>query len=242
LHNAEFILMPSLLAAGDLKLLRLALALLACFVLTDVILSFVAWRAAAAFVHEADVASVCAPASHARAAIVVFYSDDAPMRRERLAKAADLARFCPSALIFLVGGARPHRNYFGSEEMAGQLEGAGIARSRIRTERASYDTATNVAEAKAMAAAGAARLALVSDALHLLRIHAVFGQTPPGMELSDFPTGGDAGLLRMVSRANYEAAAWLAMLAPQTLRELAYKLTGRRRTGPADNLPPLSGH
>ena len=222
-------LKPSLPLAKRPGLLRRALALVLCLTAADVLLSVFVWRLANNASFSADAAAVCPPASGASAAIVVFYSDDLALRRERLAKAAELARECPSALIFLVGGARPHRNYFGSEDMARGLAAMGLGRQRLRTGRESYDTQTNVLEMKAMTAAdGAARLALVSDALHLWRIRAVSGDPQPGAELFDFPVGGDAGLMRIVSRANYEAAAWLAMLAPEALRGLVFKLIGRR--------------
>jgi uncharacterized SAM-binding protein YcdF (DUF218 family) len=205
------------------------LAFLASVILADVLLSEAAWHIAAASIREADPAVACAPVSGSGAAIVVFYSDDPASGGERLEAAAELARFCPSALIFLVGGARPHRGFFGSEEMARRLEMAGIERPRMRAGRASYDTESNILEARAMAMEnGALRLVLVSDALHLVRIHADFGETPPGMQLFDRPVGREAGLLRKVTRANYEAAAWLGMAAPEALRGLVFKITGRR--------------
>lgn len=188
---------------------------------------------AASAIGEPEPQAVCARASDAGAAIAVFYADGAAMRRERVEKAAELARACPSALIFLVGGARPHKGYFGARNMALELEGMGVASARVRTERNSFDTETNVLEMKSMAAAeGVVRLALVSDALHLLRIRAVFGDPAPGMELLFFPASGQAGLLRIVSRPNYEAAAWLGMLAPAPLRRFVFELTGRRGSVP----------
>ena len=222
-------LKPSLPLAKRPALLRRTLALVLCLAAADVLLSVFVWRLANNASRGADMAAVCPPAADARAAIVVFYTDDPALRQERLGKAAELARECPSSLLLLVGGARPHRNYFGSEEMARGLAAMGLGRQRLRTGRESYDTQTNVLEMKAMAAAdGAVRLALVSDALHLLRIRAAVGDASAGMELFDFPVGGDAGLMRIVSRANYEAAAWLAMLAPEALRGLVFKLIGRR--------------
>jgi uncharacterized SAM-binding protein YcdF (DUF218 family) len=213
-------------------MLRRAFALLLCIIVADVLLSVLFWRLAGVSSRNADIATVCAPTPDARPAIVVFFSDDPELRRERLGKTAALALACPPAPILLVGGARPHKGYFGSEEMARQLEAVGLDRRRFRIGRASYDTRTNVLEMKAMAAAdGATRLALVSDALHLLRIRAVIGDSVPGTELIDFPAGGDAGPARIVSRANYEAAAWLAMLAPEALRELVFELIGRRGGG-----------
>jgi uncharacterized SAM-binding protein YcdF (DUF218 family) len=210
--------------------LRRAFALLMWLMAADVLLSLVIWRAAGASIRDGGIAAACAP--DARTAIVVYYSDDPALRQERLGRAAALARACPSAPVFLVGGARPHRSYFGSEEMARELGAMGLDRRRLRTGRASYDTQTNVTEMKAMAAADSAnRLVLVSDAMHLLRIHAVFGDPPPGMELFDFPAGGSAGVTRIVSRVNYEAAAWLAMLAPEALRRLVFELIGRRGSG-----------
>lgn len=209
--------------------LRRALALIFCFVAADILLSLMFWLAAAASVRDGSPASACAAASADRAAIVVFYSDDPVLRQERLGSAAELARACPAASVLLVGGARPHRGYFGAVEMGRELASMGLEPSRLRTGRSSYDTETNLLEMKSLAAAeGANRLALVSDALHLLRIRTVFGQPDPGTELLFFPASGDARLTRIVSRANYEAAAWLFMLAPVPLREYVFGLIGRR--------------
>lgn len=219
--------MPPLRPANRSGMLRRASALILCLIAADVLGSLLVWRLAGNSTRGAAITDVCV--TGAQAAIAVFYSDDPELRQERLAKAAELARQCPSSQLFLVGGARPHRGYFGSEDMARQLEAMGLGRQRLRTGRASFDTLTNVHEMRAMAAAaGADRLALVSDALHLFRIRAVFGEPAPGMELLFFPASGEAGLARIVTRANYEAAAWLAMLAPEALREFVFKLTGRR--------------
>ena len=162
------------------------------------------------------------------AAIAVFFSDDPADRQSRISVAIEAARECPDSLILLIGGARPGRNYYGAEAMSGELQIAGIPKARLRAERASYDTASNVSELARLADAdGISRLILVSDPFHLLRIRHYFARSSRNYELSAAASGAAAAWPHIVWRAAYESCAWAGMLLPETLRQKLLGLAGR---------------
>lgn len=161
--------------------------------------------------------------------IVLFYADDDMFRSERLSATDNAAQRCPKARIFAVGGARPHRHYFGAEAMAAWLEARGIERSRILIDHQSFDTRGNVDAAIDIAhRTDISTLILVSDPLHFGRIDYLFRRRDPTLSLEHNPSGNDASLARIVNRANYEGAAWLLEFVPSSLRMVV--LSWLRRT------------
>ncbi len=135
---------------------------------------------------------------------------------------------CPQSLVFLLGGARPFRNYFGSEEMAQSFRRFGVGQERLRSERNSHDTRTNVAALASLAKAnGAARVILVSDPFHLVRIRHEIARLNLEFALADLATGQDASWRHVVWRGCYEAMAWASLALPDKIRQSLLSAIGR---------------
>lgn len=155
-----------------------------------------------------------------RTALVVLFGGENTDTSRRVDAARQALEACPALTALLVGGARPERNYYGAEEMRGQLMQAGIDGARLTSERASFDTDSNADAALQMAAGQALeRLVIVSDALHIARVvtltplttgngHAVAGLP---VSLADTP-------LSLWWRPHYELVAWTLAALPSQVQ------------------------
>jgi vancomycin permeability regulator SanA len=106
-----------------------------------------------------------------RPAAVVFYAGNAAEDHRRLKSAFDLVREECVAVIALVGGARPEREFNGSRENMSILLSMGVERERIVLGSGSFDSYTNLDEMAGIFDARSWRSGiLVSDCLHLDRL------------------------------------------------------------------------
>lgn len=116
-----------------------------------------------------------------------------------------------------VGGARPHRGYWGSCEMRAWLLERGVTPARVSAERVSYDTATNLVAAKSMLRnSGGESAVIVTDSLHALRIRLLFkDDLGDALKVWGYPLldGSNTPLDSIVSRAQYEVLAWMVSVA-----------------------------
>jgi uncharacterized SAM-binding protein YcdF (DUF218 family) len=161
-------------------------------------------------------------------AIAIFYSDEADELEQRLATGLRAAQKCPQSLVFLLGGARPFRNYFGSEEMRRNLQLLGVSADRLRSERRSYDTRSNVDElADLVSSNGTRRITLISDPFHLMRIGYEIGRRIPGFDLDALATGERMPWPRVVKRGAHEVLGWIGALTPDSVRESIFAVIGR---------------
>lgn len=151
-------------------------------------------------------------------AVVVFFGGENTHTTSRLETARTALQECPDMPAFLVGGARPSRDFWGSEWMKSWLAETGIAEARLRTERQSRDSRGNLDAMFAIAREeGTRRLVLVSDPLHLQRLLFEAGRTPTHETyafetLAAYPA---ADRLDFLWRPHYEALAWLEQLLPE---------------------------
>lgn len=156
------------------------------------------------------------------AAAVVFYIPDQAARSGYLQEAAQLYQEGRVRIIVCVGGARPRRDYFGSQEMAAALRQLGVPDDSLRCgDRRSDDSVTNLRVARDQLKDTAFQNSvLVTDALHALRLRYLAGaylDEVPRWQVS--PPEGPWG--EQILRGYWELAAWLLELAPQSWRRLA---------------------
>ncbi len=182
------------------------------FVAADLVVSTAVWFASPAFVERWD--GTCRQGT----ALVVFFGGENSHTISRVDVAAAALATCPQLEAYLVGGARPLRSTFGSEQMKTMLENAGIAGGRLFTEKASYDSVGNVKAMFELAAArGLQDLVMVSDPLHLIRLarqsrgHAMQGS----YRISGLPAWPGHDPLAFWWRPNHEALAWLLWMLPE---------------------------
>jgi uncharacterized SAM-binding protein YcdF (DUF218 family) len=188
---------------------------LAAFAAIDILLCVMLWYGTG----QAVRAHVVIPAGElpADVPVVVFYSSVDAERAARLrATSMFVARYGPRPIL-AVGGSRPGRGYFGSLAMADELVRQGVARDRIVTERHSFDTQTNV-EAALSSVGSSRRLVLVSDRLHLARIHAALADQAPDVEAVLVDCGGPDLVWPRLWRLHYEAVAWIFFVLPEPWR------------------------
>lgn len=154
------------------------------------------------------------PGDHAVAAIIFFTPDDQKRHSyERIA--ADLFFEGKVEQIVCVGGARPHRNYFGSHEVGVSLQAMGVPAASLQCgDRASDDSRSNLVRAnEVLGPADLRRSVLVADRLHGMRLMAqarmALGQTPRWMAAPDYLSAVDG-----VIRSYWELAAWVSLALP----------------------------
>jgi hypothetical protein len=97
--------------------------------------------------HTADLSAFgCGKGS--QSAIAIFYTDDPADRAQRIEVGLESIQACPNSRVFLLGGARPSRNYFGSEDMAQLLRRSGDHTTRGPTWQNSCDLQNPMARAR----------------------------------------------------------------------------------------------
>lgn len=163
-------------------------------------------------------------------AVTVFYGGRNWHSRARLDAARQVLTDCASMRGILVGGARPGREYWGSEWMKTQLVSAGIAASRLTSERWSYHSRGNVRAMIAMARSrDIERLVLVSDPLHLHRLLFIARSqaSQAGISLETIAVYPTRDTLAFLWRPHYEALAWLAGLLPEQFYERVLRVLRR---------------
>jgi uncharacterized SAM-binding protein YcdF (DUF218 family) len=162
------------------------------------------------------------------AAIAIFYSDDQADRSQRVQAGLETVQTYPRAWVYLLGGARPSRNFFGSQDMARSLRQSGVNPELLRTERTSHDTRSNVAELIRMANADSvSAVVLISDPFHLVRIRHEIARTKAGFTLVDRAVGRDASSVHILWRSVYEMLAWATLALPEGARQYLLTAVGR---------------
>ncbi|MCG6121913.1 MAG: YdcF family protein [Microvirga sp.] len=169
------------------------------------------------------------PVDTAPGLAVVFFDADVETTLPRAEKALELVRSGRVNQVFLVGGARPDRGFYGSAvlaEIMAAREGASAA--RWVADRDSSDTVSNLAALRSHLAENepSGPVYLVSDDYHLWRI-AWFVASDPGALGDAVFTPGDEprGISVHVERTIWEIGAWLSLVVPASLRERALTLT-----------------
>lgn len=155
-------------------------------------------------------------ADHADAA-VVFYGGATEMDRRRVGSAVALWRDGRVDQLYFVGGARDWGS--GSAVLIEAAAAAGVPRDHMSRDSASFDTETNVASlCRAIESNDWRRVALVSDAMHIVRIRALIARQCGGAGLSDAPTSSTGPITRIM-RAHHEAIAWCSYTLPEHFRQ-----------------------
>lgn len=153
------------------------------------------------------------------AAGIVFYTPDTRQMAARLDAAARLWHGHRPAVIAVVGGARPKRDYFGSPLAADMLVGRGVPRDRVMSERRSDDSLSNVAAARELVGDGRGGvIVLVSDRFHLLRLRSLAGRAFPGAQLEVWPSERDWTARAVLHDVHWEIAGWLLQVLPEGWR------------------------
>lgn len=155
----------------------------------------------------------------APAAGIVFYTSDAQQMAARLDAAARLWHAARPAVIAVVGGARPRRDYFGAPLAADMLVRRGVPRDRVLSERRSDDSISNVAAARELIGDGRGGvIVLVSDRFHLLRLRSLVGRAFPGARIEIWPSERSWATTAVWHDVHWEIAGWLLQLVPDSWR------------------------
>jgi vancomycin permeability regulator SanA len=184
------------------------------FIAADLLVSTVIWLSSPALVTKWD--ETCQSST----ALVIFFGGENSHTRSRVNEAADALKACPALRAFLVGGARPDRGYFGSDEMKGMLVDAGVAKNRLASERISFHSFGNIDAMFELAGTGdIEELVLVSDPLHISRLaHDASGHVSfARYRFSGLVAWPAEDPLAFWWRPHYEAVAWLMQILPATL-------------------------
>lgn len=203
-------------------LMWLGIALALCVAMPQV-----TWTAAKIWLDANHPNASCG--SNKRSAIAVLYSSDPDHFAARLSTALDRSRDCLNEKIFLIGGARPHLDFYGAEEMAQYLQSRGIETFRFAIDRMSYSTATNVeALATMIEPHDFNQISIVADRLQLSRV--LWHVRQQEISVSTILIAADPmnTLLLPYERFGYEAIAWIVDLSPEWFGEEVFKAIGRR--------------
>jgi DUF218 domain len=158
---------------------------------------------------------------------VVFYTDDAKTRNDRLQAAIAAFRDGKTRMLLMAGGNRPQRKdgYNGARNMRHEAIILGVPEGQVMTDSGSNDTVSNL-----LSAVGSLKgrfekpfkLALFSDRFQLLRLSLIVQITDLKepmlqqpilfVEAGELPTG-----FNRWSRLNHEILAYLSLLLPDTL-------------------------
>ena len=179
-------------------------------------------------------------------ALVVFF--DRPGHYERVETAIEAFKAGYARNLLMVGGCRPGTGYFGALEMAKFAQKEGIATENLEVGAGSYDTRTNLEEARDMAVyKGWTSIAFVSDSLHLVRIRRSVAKDQTLAALAQERTLASpypGGVINMIGRANHEMAFAIvsALLPPAWVNSLVRDSRIRNReAGLVICLPDTSG-
>jgi uncharacterized SAM-binding protein YcdF (DUF218 family) len=189
--------------AKRLRLIALAVAL-------DLVVTWFVWNAAHLHMQRPEELPAGAP-------MVVFFTPERRDLDDRVRTAAEVYGRHGRRLVICVGGSRPHRDFFGSEAMAAELEKLGVAAADLLTERQSFDTAGN-ASASLKLSSGSETLVLVTDVLHLFRIQRSKNSLFPSTTIVSFPTPRSAWAATAWWRVHYEIVAYGSELVPDAWR------------------------
>jgi uncharacterized SAM-binding protein YcdF (DUF218 family) len=153
----------------------------------------------------------------------MFYGGENDHTVHRLRAGLTALERCEQALAFVIGGARPNRGFYGSDDMATFLRDHGISQERIFQGRYSNDTLSNVNELMAfMHTHHITHLTLVSDALHLMRIRWLLVRASPLLPslitLGYAHTSSFVHPWHILTRPLYEIGAWSVMLMPTSIQ------------------------
>lgn len=103
--------------------------------------------------------------------MVVFYGGIGSHTQARVDAAAKELIACPELHAALVGGARPHRNYDGSRDMAAKLTAAGVDPHRLHVAGPSFHSWGNLETLGPILQEHPVHsIVFVSDALHVWRL------------------------------------------------------------------------
>jgi uncharacterized SAM-binding protein YcdF (DUF218 family) len=188
-----------------------SLAVLGGLVVANLVLSAAVWWLAPSVVTPRW-QGACSPDT----AVAVFYGGLERHTGARVDRAAEILRSCPDFEAILLGGAR--ENFDGSREMYEGLLARGIRPSGTHLDGASFHSRGNLAALDTiLGETGIARVILVSDALHLLRIERLSGplESRAGEVDISFAIAWPHGdRWAFWWRPNYALAAWIAELLP----------------------------
>lgn len=196
---------------------------LAGIVGVDLLLSAGLWIASPLWVRHWN--TTCSP----HTALVVFFGGENSHTQSRVDTAREALQRCVELRAFLVGGARPQRGFFGSDEMKDQLTKRGIAEERLTTERLSFDSIGNIDAMFALARERRPReLVFVSDPLHIARLDLIAGYhvMSERYRFSGLPAWPRDDAFAFWWRPHYEAVAWIVRMLPE---ELYTRITRRLR-------------
>lgn len=187
---------------------------LAALLVADLVVSAALWATSPLFFRQWD--GACWPDT----TLVVFFGGENSHTGSRVRTAAEALKACPELRAMLVGGARPERGFFGSEEMMRQLVEAGNVETRLVSERRSFDSPGNIEAMFSLADLWQpAELVLVSDPLHVLRLAHIAGEREAAARyrLTGLAAWPREDPLAFWWRPHYEAAAWVAQMMPRGL-------------------------
>jgi len=196
--------------------LVLCLGVVSAFVIAAVIVATALWRVA-----QPDPLSAWQhPGS---GLVVVFFDADEETTMPRAEAGLRIAGLLEIETVFLVGGARPERDYYGSarlaERLADRAESIGLI---LIADRSSFDTVSNL-ESVARFKRGQspdATLVLVSDDYHLMRISWLVRRGPLAhQDILFAPIDKRRSVLDHLERAVWEVGAWTSMILPNDLRQ-----------------------
>lgn len=159
-----------------------------------------------------------AEASSARLAVVVFYTDDPAAWRQRVETGVRQFRERDALRLVMTGGWRPKRGYHGAAEMRDAAASLGVPAEKLLTDRTSNDSRSNLRQSfEALERDGLpeARLALVSDRLHLLRLSLIAWLDDVGRVAVLAPTDESIAESGGFARLNHELAGYLALALPE---------------------------
>lgn len=190
--------------------------LIAILLAVDLIATWLVWRAAHLHITRPQAVPAGVP-------LVVFFTPELRDLDERVQTAAEVYGHHGRRPVICVGGSRPHRNFFGSEIMAADLQKRGVAAGDLLTERHSFDTVGNAA-ASLRLAQDAKTMILVTDVLHLFRILRSRTSLYPSTTIVAYPTRSRAGAATAWWRVHYELAAYGSELVPDGWRNALLRI------------------
>lgn len=201
------------------KNIRSYLKVAAIIFVSDLIISISVWNASPLLVREWN--GACEEGT----VLVIFYGGSNRHTESRVETAGSYLLSCPVLKSYLVGGARPGEDFYGSEMMMANLVALGIAPERLFAERESFHSVGNI-EQMFQFDDTAGHFVFVSDPLHILRLsfEAERNKMRGGQRLSGLIAWPKEDVLASWWRPHFEAAAWILRAVPGQLYEATAKL------------------